>query len=94
MIRIYLRDIDLILKSDNRSRIFLSYLKIREHSKQRCGSFKLQDLIVSLSVSDTSARKHLKSLLRYGYIIENKRNSYRVVSQKKIIGSNKHEKFF
>lgn len=94
MIRIYLRDIDLILKSDNRSRIFLSYLKIRESSKQRCGGFKLQDLIVSLNVSDTSARKHLKSLLGYGYVVETKKNLYRVVSQKKIIGYNKHEKFF
>jgi len=94
MNRIYLRHIDLLLKSDNRSRIFLSYLKIRNSSKCRCGGFNLSNLIESLQVSDTTARKALKRLIDYGYVSPTKKGIYKVNSFKSLIGDNLHEKFF
>lgn len=94
MIRIYLRHLDILLKSDNRNRIFLSYLKIRYSSKGRCGGFNLSDLIESLQVSDTTARKALKRLIDYGYVSPTKKGLYKVNSFKSLIGDNLHEKFF
>lgn len=94
MNRIYLRHIDLLLKSDNRSRIFLSYLKIRYSSKGRCGGFNLSNLIESLQVSDTTARKALKRLIDYGYVSPIKKGLYKVNSFKSLVGDNLHEKFF
>jgi len=94
MIRIYLRHLDILLKSDNRSRIFLSYLKIRYTSKGHCGGFNLQDLALSLQVSDTTARKALKRLIDYGYVSPVKKGLYKVNSFKSLVGDNLHEKFF
>lgn len=94
MIRIYLRHLDQLLKSDNQSRIFLSYLKIRYTSKGRCGGFNLQDLIESLEVSDTTARKALNGLIRYGYVSITKKGLYKIESFKSLIGDNLHERFF
>lgn len=94
MNRIYLRHLESLIKSDNRSRAFLSYMKIRYSSKGRCGGFNLTDLIESLQVSDTSARKALKSLLVYQYVTEVKKGLYKVNSFKGLIGDNLHERFF
>ena len=94
MNRIYLRHLDQLLKSDNQSRIFLSYMKIRHTSKGRCGGFNLKDLIESLEVSDTTARKALNGLIRYGYVTQTKKGLYKVNSFKSLIGGNLHEKFF
>jgi hypothetical protein len=94
MNRIYLRHIDTLLASNKRSRVFLSYLKIRISSKGRCGGFNLSQLIESLQVSDTTARKALKGLIKYEYASEIKKGLYKVNSFKKIIGDNLHEKFF
>lgn len=94
MTRIYLRHLDQLLKSDNQSRIFLSYMKIRHTSKGRCGGFVLQDLIESLEVSDTTARKALKGLMRYGYVSPVKKGLYKVNSFKTLVGDNLHERFF
>lgn len=94
MNRIYLRHIDQLLKSDNQNRIFLSYMKIRHTSKGRCGGFNLQDLIESLQVSDTTARKALKGLIKYEYVTQTKKGLYKVNSFKSLVGGNLHEKFF
>jgi DNA-binding MarR family transcriptional regulator len=94
MNRIYIRHIELLTNSDTRSRVFLAYMKIRNTSKARCGGFSLQDLIKSLSVSDTTARKTLKRLIEFGYITKLKDNYYRTISFKTITGNNLHEKFF
>ncbi len=94
MNRIYVRHIELLTNSDTRSRVFLAYMKIRNHSRTRCGGFSLQDLIKSLSVSDTTARKTLKRLIEFGYAVKLKDNYYRTVSFKTITGDNLHEKFF
>jgi len=94
MQRIYLRHIDLLIKSDNRSRIFLAYLKIRSTSKHRCGGFNLSQLIETLNVSDTSARKSLKRLIDYGYVSEVKKGLYKVNSFKTLVGDNLHERIF
>jgi Mn-dependent DtxR family transcriptional regulator len=94
MQRIYLRHLDLLIRSDNRSRLFLAYLKIRSTSKQRCGGFNLSQLIETLSVSDTSARKSLKRLINYGYVSEVKKGLYKVNSFKTLVGDNLHERIF
>lgn len=94
MNRIYVRHIELLTNSDTRSRVFLAYMKVRNHSKTRCGGFSLQDLIKSLSVSNTTARKTLKRLVEFGYVVKLKQNYYRTVSFKTITGDNLHEKFF
>ena len=69
-------------------------MKIRNTSKSRCGAFNLKDLIKTLQVSDTSARKNLNKLIEYGYVVNVKENLYRVNRFKGIIGDNLHEKFF
>ena len=94
MQRIYLRHIDLLIKSDNRSRIFLAYLKIRSTSKHRCGGFNLSQLIETLNVSDTSARKSLKRLIDYKYVSEVKKGLYKINSFKTLVGDNLHERIF
>lgn len=94
MNRIYLRHIDLLLRSDNRSRAFLAYMKIRIASKNRCGGFNLKDLTEALVMSDTSSRKSLKRLLEYGYATEVKKGLYKINSFKNIVGENLHERFY
>lgn len=94
MQRIYLRHIEEVISSDNKSRAFLDYLKIRIASKNRCGGFNLSQLIETLKTSETSSRKSLKRLIKHNYVIQVKKNLYRINSFKSLVGSNLHEKFF
>lgn len=94
MQRIYLRHIEEVISSDNKSRAFLDYLKIRIASKNRCGGFNLSQLIDSLNTSETSSRKSLKRLIKYNYVTQVKKNLYKINSFKSLVGLNLHEKFF
>lgn len=94
MNRIYLGHVEQLLKSDNQSRLFLSYMKIRNYSKGRCGWFNLEQLIECLQVSSTSARKALKGLIRLNYAKETKKGHYKINSFKFLVGNNLHERFY
>lgn len=94
MIRIYLRNIQDILCSDKKSRAFLYYLQLRESQKVACGGFNIKTMVEVLGMSDKSCRRALNDLIHYGYVIQNSKTHYRIVSQRKIVGSNLHEQFY
>lgn len=93
MNRLYTRDIQSLTASDKKSLAFLSYMKIRSTSSGRSGLFSLKQASETLSLSDTTTRKHISRLLDYGYIICVQTNQYRIVSMLDVVGNNCHENF-
>lgn len=69
-------------------------MKLRANKNLNSGAFNLSQLIDTIKVSDTSSRKHLNNLIQYGYVKQVSPKQYKIVSFKKLVGDNLHEKFY
>lgn len=81
------------LKSDNRARYYLSYLKIRcVASKLNAGYFTFIDFCDAIDLKERSARKHLNALLKQGFIQDKGNGKYKIVRALDLFKSHRKNK--
>ena len=69
------------------------YLQLRHTQKGSCGGFNIPTMVQTLGMSDKSCRNVLDALIDSNFVVRLSKTHYRIVSQRKLVGSNLHEQF-
>lgn len=85
MLRIYVEISTAQLRSQNRGSSYLYYLQVKSYVKRNSGWFSLLDFMNATILSERTSLKHIKYLVKEGFIKQYGKK-YRCINQKKIIG--------